>query len=193
MIEGGMPMSYSRLLPLAELQQRSVMYWLPPGGTDNGVWATTWTLIAELDAHDAQQILGKLAAADVGAYVAAPSGRYKPGSSTSMLYVDTIQFTLASDVLMQFLRAGRTPESGSRRSPLEPAAVVEPAMVRSSRSRKALRLASMVVKGALAAAALLVLIAAAYQAVVNHSAVFHEQVHEQEQPAHHLPGLTDHR
>jgi hypothetical protein len=50
------------------------MFWLPPGGTDNGVWAAAWAELADLDADDVGPVLGLLARAGVGGYVATQVG-----------------------------------------------------------------------------------------------------------------------
>ena len=89
----------SRVLPLDDLAQRSVMYWLPPGGQDNGVWATMWVLIAELEAREVGPVLARMADADIGAYAAKPGG-----DGGRRLYIDVMQYNQAADVLMVFLR-----------------------------------------------------------------------------------------
>lgn len=98
----------SRVLPLEDLKQRSVMYWLPPGGRDNGVWADTWVIMAELEAADSAAVLTLLAQADVGGYVATPGGRRTVTTTSRHLYVDREQHNHATDVLMLFLR-GKDP------------------------------------------------------------------------------------
>jgi hypothetical protein len=42
------------------------MFWLPPGGTDNGVWACARAELADLNVDDVGPILGLLASVDVG-------------------------------------------------------------------------------------------------------------------------------
>jgi hypothetical protein len=95
---------FSHLIPLEELKQRSVMYWLPPGGRDNGVWADTWVKLAELETGYVTTILDLLAEADVGGYVTTLGG-YKVGANgCHHLYVDAMRYHRAEDVLMLFLR-----------------------------------------------------------------------------------------
>ena len=89
----------SRVLPLDDLAQRSVMYWLPPGGRDNGVWATMWVVIAELETREVAPVLARMADADIGAYAAKPAA-----DGGRRLYVDVMQYNQAADVLMVFLR-----------------------------------------------------------------------------------------
>jgi hypothetical protein len=99
-------MSASEIRPLEDVASCEIPYWLPPGGRDNGVWADTWELIADLDSDDAATILGLLAHADVGAYVAVPGGRRARARGTVMhtLWVDARQYGLAEDVLIRFMR-----------------------------------------------------------------------------------------
>lgn len=94
----------SRIIPLEYLKERDVMFWLPPGGQDNDVWADTWVIIAELDTADAEPVLDLLHDNDIGAYVARPSGLKGASSPGRQLYVDREQYTRAIDVLMLFLR-----------------------------------------------------------------------------------------
>lgn len=40
-----------------EIEKLSPNYWLPPGGQDNGVTATSWAVIAELDTDEVSPVL----------------------------------------------------------------------------------------------------------------------------------------
>jgi hypothetical protein len=82
-----------------------VMFWLPPGGTDNGAWASAWAELADLDADDVAAVLGLLASADVGGYVATPGGRaHRRGQLVvHRLWVDSLQYHKAEDLLMAYL------------------------------------------------------------------------------------------
>jgi hypothetical protein len=97
----------SQIRPLEDLAQFGIAYWLPPGGTDNGVWADIWVAIADLESGDASVLLGLLANADVGGYVAIPGGRRARarGPVCSRVWVDAMQYGLAEDVLIRFMRA----------------------------------------------------------------------------------------
>ncbi len=64
----------SRILPMEEIEQLGPNYFLPPGGQDNGVTATMWAVVADLDTGDVSAVLSLLADAGVGAYAAATSG-----------------------------------------------------------------------------------------------------------------------
>ena len=104
----------SPIRPLEDIASCEIPYWLPPGGRDNGVWADTWGLIADLDAADATMVLDLLAEADIGGYVAVLGGRRAraKGPVPQSLWVDAMQYGLAGDVLIRFMRAR---ESGACR------------------------------------------------------------------------------
>jgi hypothetical protein len=97
----------SQIRPLEDLASFSIAYWLPPGGRDNGVWADIWVAIADLETADAGEVLDLLAKADVGGYVAISGGiRAKArGAVCSRLWVDAMQYGLAEDVLIRFMRS----------------------------------------------------------------------------------------
>ncbi|WP_319437286.1 hypothetical protein [Mycobacterium sp. RTGN5] len=99
----------SRVIPLEYLKERDLMFWLPPGGQDNDVWADTWVILAELESADAAPLLALLHDADVGAYIASPSGRKGATAAGVQLYVDREQHNRATDVVMQFLRGKNQP------------------------------------------------------------------------------------
>lgn len=94
------------LRDIGDVAACGVPFWLPPGGSDNGVWADTWALIADIDSGDVSTILGLLANADVGAYAAVPGGRRARarGPVPRTLWVDAMQYGLAQDVLITFMR-----------------------------------------------------------------------------------------
>jgi len=97
----------SQIRPLEDLTQFHIAYWLPPGGRDNGVWADVWVAIADLQSDDASAVLDLLARADVGGYVAVPGGRKAAarGPVLSRVWVDAMQYGVAEDVLIRFMRA----------------------------------------------------------------------------------------
>jgi hypothetical protein len=99
----------SRIVPLEYLKERDLMFWLPPGGQDNEVWADTWVILAELESAYAAPVLALLHDADVGAYIARPSGLRGAASRSVHLYVDREQHNKAVDVLMLFLRGRDRP------------------------------------------------------------------------------------
>ena len=92
---------------LHDLAQRPIMFWLPPGGRDNAVWADTWVILADIGSGDVTTVLDLLAEADVGGYVAVPGGQKAArakGPVCHRLWVDRVQYHRAEDVLMRFLR-----------------------------------------------------------------------------------------
>jgi hypothetical protein len=96
----------SYMWSIEDVAARDIAYWLAPGGTDNGVWADTWTQIADLEANDVAEILDLLARADVGGYTAIPGGQRAraKGQVRHRLWVDAMQYGLAEDVLIRFMR-----------------------------------------------------------------------------------------
>jgi hypothetical protein len=122
---------WSRVIPLEYLKERDIMFWLPPGGQDNEVWADTWVILADLEPADAEPILAALRDADVGAYVATPSGRRGAPAAGVQLYVDREQHNRATDVVMAFLRGKNRPEvTAQRRVTSSAAPKVRPRAVR---------------------------------------------------------------
>jgi hypothetical protein len=98
--------------PLGDPARFDVMFWLPPGGIDNGVWAGAWAELADLDADDVDAVLGLLASADVGGYVATPGGRaHRRGQLVvHRLWVDSLQYHKAEDLLMAYLGGRSQPD-----------------------------------------------------------------------------------
>jgi hypothetical protein len=99
----------SQIRPLEDLSQFGIAYWLPPGGRDNGVWADIWVAIADLESGDAGVVLDLLANADVGGYAAIPGGlrARARGPVCCRVWVDAMQYGLAEDVLIRFMRTHR--------------------------------------------------------------------------------------
>jgi hypothetical protein len=99
----------SQIRPLEDLSSCGIAYWLPPGGRDNGVWADVWVAIADLETGDAGEVLDLLAKADVGGYVAIPGGiRAKArGTVRCRIWVDAMQYGIAEDVMIRFMRGRR--------------------------------------------------------------------------------------
>jgi len=96
----------SYMWSIDDVAARDIAYWLAPGGTDNGVWADTWTQIADLEFNDVAQVLDLLATADVGGYAAIPGGQRAraEGPVRHRLWVDSMQYGLAEDLLIRFMR-----------------------------------------------------------------------------------------
>jgi hypothetical protein len=99
----------SLIRPLEDVTAFDISYWLPPGGRDNGVWADMWVVVADVNADDVTDVLDRLAQSDVGAYAAIPGGRRARAKRPvcHSLWVDLLQYGLAEDVLMRFLRETR--------------------------------------------------------------------------------------
>jgi hypothetical protein len=95
----------SPLRPITNPARFNVMFWLPPGGTDNGVWASFWAELADLGVDDIDAVLRLLADAGVGGYVATPGGRaYNWGQPVvHRLWVDSLRYHRAEDLMMAYL------------------------------------------------------------------------------------------
>jgi hypothetical protein len=91
--------------PIADRARRGVMFWLPPGDTGNGVWASAWAELADLQARDVAPLLGLLADAGVGGYVATPGGSaaHPRRPVIHRLWVDSLRYHRAEDVVMSYL------------------------------------------------------------------------------------------
>lgn len=91
--------------PLGDPAKYDVMFWLPPHGVDNGVWATYWAELADLQLCDVGPVLALLANADIGGYVATPGGRAHNQRRPPIhrLWVDSLRYHGAEDVLMAYL------------------------------------------------------------------------------------------
>lgn len=100
--------------PIGNPAQFDIMFWLPPGGSDNGVWATYWAELADLEVSDVDPVLALLADAGVGGYVATPGGQHFRRSPIHRLWVDSLQYHRAEDVLMAYLnRRGHADQNHS--------------------------------------------------------------------------------
>lgn len=91
--------------PILNPARFDVMFWLPPGGIDNGVFASYWAQLADLEADDVGPVLALLAAAGVGGYAAIPSGgrRHRGQPTSHRVWVDSLHYHRAEDVLMAYL------------------------------------------------------------------------------------------
>lgn len=73
----------SPIRPIRNPTRLDVMFWLPPGGTDNGVFASAWAELADLGPDDIDPVLSLLAGAGIGGYVATPVVVGGPGRRQS--------------------------------------------------------------------------------------------------------------
>lgn len=171
---------FSRIVALEELRQREVMFWLPPGGRYNGVWASTWVALAELAAADVAPLLKQLHDADVGGYAASSRGQRGRSDASATLYVDRDQLPKATDVVMGFLR-GRTesPPSAVHRP-----ARKDPGTPRSASTRTAVVMAKIL----LCALAFAGVAAVIYAEGEHWVEMNHQKVHVP--PSSHLPGVA---
>lgn len=99
----------SPINPISKPARLGVEFWLPPGGIDNGVWASNWAELADLEPCDVGAVLGLLAQAGVGGYVATLGGRrtgHRP--LIHRLWVDSLRYHRAEDVLMAYFNSSHT-------------------------------------------------------------------------------------
>jgi hypothetical protein len=90
------------------------MYWLPPHGFGNGIPARAWAILADLSESQVAPTLFTLADAHIGAYVATehitPMQPHDP-TTVWRLWVDSLQYRHAEDILIEELRADHQPGS----------------------------------------------------------------------------------
>lgn len=85
---------------------RGPMFWLPPGGFDNGIDASAWAELADLPEGEVAEVLFGLQEAGIAAYVAiGQQARRGAGSGPVRyrLWVDTLRYRRAEDLLMDIL------------------------------------------------------------------------------------------
>jgi hypothetical protein len=80
------------------------MFWLPPGGFDNGLTASAWAEIADLTEDKLADVLFALAEADIAGYVAVPHPAAVQQPVSYRLWVDSLRYRRAEDLLMELLR-----------------------------------------------------------------------------------------
>lgn len=173
---------FSRILRQEDISERSVMFWLPPGGRDNGVWASTWVMLAELDSADVEPILANLHTADIGGYAAIPSGRLGLAGALRALYVDRDQLPQATDVVMRFLRGRDSPPvvTTTRRSAGRVRRSPRPAFRRTAVAAAKIVFYAMVIAG---------MATLAYGEGSEWLAMTHQRAHQL--PPSQLPGITN--
>ncbi|OAP22958.1 MULTISPECIES: hypothetical protein [Amycolatopsis] len=79
--------------------RRGPMFWLPPHGFGNGIRARAWAEIADLTAQELDQVFTALTDANIAAYAATVHGRAR----RYRLWVDSLRYLHAEDVLMEVL------------------------------------------------------------------------------------------
>jgi hypothetical protein len=86
---------------------RDTMYWLPPNGIGNGRTAHAWAILADLTERQIYPALFVLNEAGIAGYAAAVNtAKLQPDSAIVgwRLWVDTLHYNDAQDVLMELLR-----------------------------------------------------------------------------------------
>lgn len=87
------------------------MFWLPPGGFGNGIGAQAWAELADLPEDEVASVLFTLAEAGIGGYVAVPRSLRGRFPVMYRLWVDSLHYRHAEDILMELLATlhGRRP------------------------------------------------------------------------------------
>ena len=103
-----MSVSNESQISAVDLMQLGRPYWLPPYGHGNGLDALFWVCIAEIPRSVVSVVLDALRALDIPGWVAPTTAPYKThgvedGTAAYRLWVATIQFDSAEDVLMRVL------------------------------------------------------------------------------------------
>lgn len=78
------------------------MYWLPPGGTGNGLDAKTWAIIADVDESQTQLLLDVLHDAGIAAFAARRTWRPRT-PPLFRIWVDTWAWSRSQDVISRAL------------------------------------------------------------------------------------------
>lgn len=101
-------MNAPRETPDHSIGRRGVAFWLPPHGFDNGLPAAAWAEIADLSEHELPTVLLALSEARIAVYAAIVHPRLadviRDDRSAYRIWVDTMRFRQAEDVLMEVLR-----------------------------------------------------------------------------------------
>jgi hypothetical protein len=156
----------------------------PVGARDNGLDASRWEIVAELEGGDVSPVLSKLAAAGIGAYAVTVAGLAPRGNARRRLYVDGTKYDQASDVLMIVLRGKENRDLGDYvPSPRRPPKSASPTTT-SARSPAA-KIALRVGQGLLILATAAILLAIAYEFAVHGYARLHPPHHQQDVPGIH--------
>lgn len=103
-------MSSSPEVPDPSFAHRGPMFWLPPHGFGDGIGASAWAEIADLADSELPEVLLALTEARIAGYVATVRTRaLKPGAGETAyrLWVDSMRYHDAEDILMELLREPR--------------------------------------------------------------------------------------
>lgn len=82
------------------------MFWLPPHGFGNGVPAGAWAQLADLTGDEMADVMFALAEHGIGGYAAeVRPALARRSEGPYRLWVDTLQYRHAEDLLMDLLHA----------------------------------------------------------------------------------------
>jgi hypothetical protein len=101
-------MSASHDIPDPSNDQRGRAFWLPPGGFGNGIGASAWAEIADLTEEELPKVLFALVESRIAGYVAIVQPKAVEAGNMQIVYrlwVDSLRYLQAEDVLMEVLRS----------------------------------------------------------------------------------------
>jgi hypothetical protein len=96
-------------IPDLSFNRRGRACWLPPRGFGNGIDASTWAEIADLTEDELPKLLFALTESSIAGYVAIVQPKGVEAGNTHIVYrlwVDSLRYLQAEDVLMEVLRSG---------------------------------------------------------------------------------------
>jgi len=177
----------SRILPIEEIEQLGTKFWVPTGGQENGVDASEWTVLADLEGDEVSPVLSTLAAANVAGRAVIIAAAKQLGNARHRLYVDAMQYNQAMDALMIALRGKENREVAGYVPRRRPPAESTSRTMASSRPSAA-RIALRVGQWTLLAATFAVMLCIAYQSASHRFPVVHSRPHhEQAGPGFYQP------
>ena len=94
--------------PDPSVDRRGRAFWLPPGGFGNGIDASAWAEIADLTEDELPKVLFALTESRIAGYVAIVHAKPVEAGNTHIVYrlwVDSLRYLQAEDVLMKVLRS----------------------------------------------------------------------------------------
>lgn len=178
----------SRILPLEDIEHLGTKFWVPAGGRENGVEATVWTVLAELELSEVSPVLSKLAAANVAGRAVAIAAATQRGNARHRLYVDAMKYNQATDALMIALR-GKGNQEVAGYIPRRPA-TKSASLTTTSPRRQAAKIALRVGQWTLVAATFALMLGIGYATVSHRFPVAHPRPHhEQSAPGIYQPSI----
>jgi hypothetical protein len=167
-----------RILPIEEIEHLGTKFWVPAGGRENGVEATVWTILAELEGNEVSPVLSKLAAANVAGRAVAIAAATQRGNAHHRLYVDAMKYNQAMDALMLALRGKENQEVAGYIPRRRATKSASPATI--STRGQAAKIALRIGQWTLVAAAFALMLGIGYATVSHRFPVVHSRPHHEQ-------------